>query len=278
MGGSVVALSFVHAFRAPCRFSRWLQRRPFRVEGGRPLRLHSQQAAATMPKGDGYGGEGRVIEPGRGIKATSVLIWLHGLGDTAEGWAPVMPELRLPSTRFILPTAETRSVTLNFGIEMPAWSDIFSLDERVREDEQGILESVARVSRIVEGEITQKGLAPERVFLGGFSQGGAIALQAYLRSEHPLGGFLGLSTWLAMRNKVFAAIPGSRRSGRIALWHGDRDSIVNHAVGMRSAEQLRQSLPATFEVSFHTVKGLDHAMDREELNEFRRTLQDWVQG
>ena len=51
------------------------------------------------------------------------MVLLHGLGDTAHGWAPVADMLapRFPGTRFILPTAPSQPVTLNGGMVMPSW-------------------------------------------------------------------------------------------------------------------------------------------------------------
>ena len=44
---------------------------------------------------------------------------MHGLGDTADGWASLMPMLDLKETKFILPTANERPITLNGGYVMP---------------------------------------------------------------------------------------------------------------------------------------------------------------
>ena len=38
----------------------------------------------------------------------NVVVWLHGLGDTADGWSGSMPALGVADTKFILPTADTR--------------------------------------------------------------------------------------------------------------------------------------------------------------------------
>lgn len=251
-----------------------LGRRSKQALGSKRRGVH-WSCGASMPRGDAHGGAGKTFEPLRG-KHRSTLIWLHGLGDTADGWSSAVPELRLSSTRVILPTADTIPVTLNFGARMPAWADIYSLSEHAREDREGILRSVSRILNIVEGECSREGIPAERIILGGFSQGGAIALQAYLRSERPLGGFAGLSTWLALRSEVFATVPKSRRQGRIALWHGDRDDVVSYHWGVQSAELLRQNLAPGFEVSFRTVQGLSHAVDREEFAELRKTLQEWT--
>ena len=114
--------------------------------------------------------------------ATRTCIFSHGLGDTASGWEDTLRGLqrRLPTTRFILPTAPTRPVTVNGGMPCPAWYDIVSLS-RHREEEacDGLLESQARLHALV-AEQGAAGIPPHRVVLAGFSQGGALSLFAGL--------------------------------------------------------------------------------------------------
>lgn len=43
----------------------------------------------------------------------NVVLWLHGLGETADDWAPIMEDLDLDDTKFILPTAKSRKVTFD---------------------------------------------------------------------------------------------------------------------------------------------------------------------
>ncbi len=62
----------------------------------------------------------------------SSLIWLHGLGDSADGFLDVFstPELdpTLPTTRVVLITASDKPVTINGGMAMPSWYDILSME------------------------------------------------------------------------------------------------------------------------------------------------------
>eukprot|EP00439_Symbiodinium_sp_Y106_P001958 s1082_g1.t1 len=62
--------------------------------------------------------------------ASSAVILLHGLGDTAHGWTWGASLLlnSLPNTRFVLPTAPVQPVTLNGGMAMPSWYDIAGLE------------------------------------------------------------------------------------------------------------------------------------------------------
>ena len=59
---------------------------------------------------------------------THSLVWLHGLGDSAQGFVDVFTDDRLielpKGCKVILPTAPIRSVTLNGGMKMTSWYDI----------------------------------------------------------------------------------------------------------------------------------------------------------
>lgn len=65
-------------------------------------------------------------------KHESTLIWLHGLGDTADGFLPIFLDPTIDPTPFttkvVLPTASTKPVTINNHMSMPSWYDIYSLD------------------------------------------------------------------------------------------------------------------------------------------------------
>lgn len=73
-------------------------------------------------KNDSMGGRGITFIPSSGTY-TNVVIWMHGLGDTADGWASLMPQLGLTDTKFILPTAPNRPISINGGSPMPGEVD-----------------------------------------------------------------------------------------------------------------------------------------------------------
>ncbi len=85
-----------------------------------------------------------------------------------------MPSLDLADTKFVLPTAPTRPITLNGGMQMTGWSDIVGLSIESREDAKGMEDSAARVRKIVTNEVESGFVNPAKVVIGGFSQGGAL--------------------------------------------------------------------------------------------------------
>ncbi|VDN22748.1 unnamed protein product [Dibothriocephalus latus] len=68
----------------------------------------------------------------------TMLIFLHGLGDTGHGWAETLREYVPPYCKVICPHAKARPVALNMNMVMPAWHDIYGLDFDAPQDETGI--------------------------------------------------------------------------------------------------------------------------------------------
>lgn len=50
---------------------------------------------------------------------SNVVLWLHGLGETADDWAPLMEDLELEDTKFIIPTAKSRVVSVDDSGPIP---------------------------------------------------------------------------------------------------------------------------------------------------------------
>ena len=51
----------------------------------------------------------------------------------------------MPDTKFVLPLAPTRKITVYHGTSMHAWYDIFGLDDKCAQDRERIAESTVRV-------------------------------------------------------------------------------------------------------------------------------------
>lgn len=87
---------------------------------------------------------------------------------------------------------------------MPAWFDLsqlHNLTDSTYDDEQGLLRSVAAVDGLIQAEI-DAGIPANKIVVGGFSQGGAIACLTALVSERRLAGVACLSTWLVLGHKA----------------------------------------------------------------------------
>jgi len=165
------------------------------------------------------------IEIETGEKPDAAVIWLHGLGADGHDFEPVVPELQLRmAVRFVFPHAPIRPVTLNQGMRMRAWYDILQLGGG-REDEAGIRASQKSVEDLVAREGT-RGIAPRRIVLAGFSQGGAIVLQTALRYRDRLAGVLALSTYLPLAPTLAEERNPANHDLPIFMAHGTHDPMI----------------------------------------------------
>jgi phospholipase/carboxylesterase len=193
-----------------------------------------------------------------GANPQAAVIWLHGLGADGHDFEPIVPELDLPGpVRFVFPHAPVRPVTINQGMRMRAWYDIFQFGGGP-EDEAGVRAS----QRLVEGLIAEekkRGIA--KVVLAGFSQGGAIVLHTALRHPERLAGVLALSTYLPLAASVEAERAPANAALPIFMAHGQYDDIIP----LRRAEQSRQALERLgYPVEWHAYP-MPHSVCPQEI-------------
>ncbi|KAH6646384.1 Phospholipase/carboxylesterase/thioesterase [Truncatella angustata] len=193
----------------------------------------------------------------------STIIFLHGLADNSRNWVHLAHKMHedtaLQNTKFILPDAEERKVTLwnKHGESMPAWFNIPTWNDTASEnnDQEGLEASRGILLSLVKAETDEYGIPPSRIFLGGFSQGGCVALFTAVTATLSLGGAFGLSTYLPMIDRVkilvseqAPAIPSSRRTP-VFLGHGNGDPKVKLHWAQRTANAIvDMGVPTRFEV------------------------------
>ncbi|MGA7478581.1 MAG: carboxylesterase [Azonexus sp.] len=171
------------------------------------------------------------------------VIWMHGLGADGSDFVPVLPELGLDRSiriRFVFPNAPAIPVTCNGGYVMPAWYDIISLDKNNREvDVDGIVKSRQQIRDLI-GREEELGIPSDRLFVAGFSQGGAVAYTTGLTHPKPLAGVIALSTYLPVTQLVDEEATEANRRVPIFAAHGTEDDVVSIELGLRARDFLVQ--------------------------------------
>lgn len=200
----------------------------------------------------------------------AAVILLHGLGADGNDFVPIVQEMGLPQSvavRFVFPHAPHRPVTINGGMAMPAWFDILGLDRTAAADEAGIRESSALLDSLIDAQIAA-GIAPERIVIAGFSQGGAIALFTGLRRRGPLAGVLALSTYLPLQQVVTQEHAGQQAVLPILMVHGTQDPVLPIAL----AEDARDFMQALqYDIQWQTYP-MPHSVCMEEIQLMREWL------
>lgn len=213
-----------------------------------------------------------IVDPdllGQEDTAAACVIWLHGLGADGHDFEGLLPELELPEghkVRFVFPTAATQAVTANMGMNMRAWYDIASLKLRDDLDMPGIQLSVDYIVSLVEAELA-KGIAPEKILLAGFSQGGVIALMTGVTTHYPFAGVLALSTYFPEMKQVLP-LKQKNLAMPIMMAHGLQDPVCT----LEDAQISRQQIEAQgFQIDWHTYP-MAHQVCVEEINDIARFI------
>lgn len=203
-------------------------------------------------------------------KATSTVIWLHGLGDSGAGFADVVPVLGLPvdhQIRFIFPHAPQQAVTINNGFVMRSWYDIKTMELEGRADIPTLQKSEQQINELIQQQI-DSGIKASSIVLAGFSQGGVLSLYSALRSEHKLAGIVGLSCYLASQDLPQVGANGVNAKTPIFSSHGQHDMTVPFAAGKVAASQLAD---AGFDVSWSQYP-MEHWVCEEQLKHLGQWL------
>jgi len=196
------------------------------------------------------------------------VIWLHGLGADGHDFEPIVAELRLPkelSLRFVFPHAPVQPVTINGGMAMRSWYDIVSFDSEGRADRAGVLASSDLLEGLIAREI-DRGIAPEKIVIAGFSQGGAVAIHTALQTEHPIAGLMALSTYMALPDDAASAV--SRKDLPIFMAHGSFDPVLRMEWGRSSADRL---IEVGFAIDWHEYP-MAHAVCPQEIADISHWL------
>lgn len=199
-----------------------------------------------------------------------VVIWLHGLGASGHDFVPVVPMMRRPNTRFVFPHAPQRPVTINMGYVMPAWYDIIHMDERPdREPADQVMTATKQIHALIEEQMSQ-GIKPEKIILGGFSQGGAMALHAGIRFPHTLGGIMVLSAYELRADTRKSEMQFCNVATPMLFCHGRGDPVVPMSRGLNAYE--------AYSTSERSCQWHEYPMAHEVCVEELTMIADWFRS
>lgn len=145
-----------------------------------------------------------------------LLLVMHGLGDSYEGWRFLPSLLKLPGLHTVLVNAPDRYFT---GY---SWFDIYSGEANLR---KGIIRSRDILFGILE-ELEGQGWPAEHVGVLGFSQGGLMALDVACRYPKKLGAVVAISGFVGMLGEYPEKFSPVARAQNIFVTHGTMDPVL----------------------------------------------------
>ncbi len=195
-------------------------------------------------------------------EAEFCVILMHGLGADAHDFADVAEMFCAASQprkwRFVLPNAPVQPVTINMGMQMPAWYDILDLSQPRAVNWTTVADSARAIEALVAAESAQQ------VVLAGFSQGGAMALHVGLRHQDRIAGVLVMSGYLLEGEDHPCPEKSAPKNFPVGVFHGGADPMVPAAAAGAASETLEKN---GYAASLKIYPGLEHSVSDEELRD-----------
>ncbi len=184
-----------------------------------------------------------IQEPLDDSHAPITLIWLHGMGVDGSDFESFQKELsqfgELNNVRMILPSAPSRDISA-YNMKMTAWYDIYdeTFDSQQKEDIDGMNQAANVISALIEEQRQKNPQSP--IWLGGFSQGAALALLVGMSQINPVAGVIALSGYVPNHPR-FDELSDVAKQTPIFMAHGTLDSVITIAQARAGLEILNKA-------------------------------------
>ena len=141
-----------------------------------------------------------------------LMVMLHGLGDSINGYRWFPQAMNLPWLNFLLVNAPDEY----YG----GWS-WFDLDDYA----PGVHRSRKLLFALLD-DLRAKGFEADQITLGGFSQGCLMTIDVGFRYPHRLAGLVGISGWVFEPETLLRELPPTGKQQRLLSTHGPFDTLV----------------------------------------------------
>ena len=156
--------------------------------------------------------------------------------------------------KIILPNAPKRNINWK---NVNSWYNYFTCYDGLMKqdeiDEADFHNQVKRINKIIDEEVKLLGGKSENIIIGGFSQGGTLALHIGLNYCKPIGCIIGMHTIL-MDNVTY--ITNECQKIPIYLFSGKKDQIYNIRLQNKSLKTLKK---LKFEIIWKIERNLSHS-------------------
>ncbi|EME40031.1 hypothetical protein DOTSEDRAFT_74786 [Dothistroma septosporum NZE10] len=222
----------------------------------------------------------------------AAFILVHGLGDTAEGLENIADQFqqnhKLPYVHWIIPNAMENRDAMSTAWYAPNSFSVYPADRpdlAQTEDIDGLQSSLTYLESLIDACV-RKGIPPQRIVLGGFSQGCALSLLLDLTSKTyagKLGAIVGLMGYLPLAEgrqledmRAHAGLPIDHGDVPIFLARGAADKMIPGRVWKQTLEKLERLGVGKDHLNVKEYEGLGHGLSGRVLGDVCSFVERYV--
>ncbi|XP_046977471.1 lysophospholipase-like protein 1 isoform X2 [Vanessa cardui] len=187
-----------------------------------------------------------------------------------QEWVNLMAKnFSFPHIKVLYPTAPLQPYTPAGGLMSNVWFDRIDVSQKVPEIEKSLKNIEVHVRNLIKSE-NDIGIPNNRIIVGGFSMGGALALHTAYRWESNLAGAFAFSSFLNDNSIVYKEITKLQKNVPLLQIHGDIDDLVPTAWGKNTYNELKA---LGVQGEFHVMERLGHSINKKGLH----IIKDWIE-
>ncbi|MGA9779073.1 MAG: alpha/beta hydrolase [Limisphaerales bacterium] len=150
--------------------------------------------------------------PAREKNSRRLMVMLHGLGDSIEGYRWLPEAMNLPWLNYLLVNGPDDY----YGGY--AWFDLNDVVPGVQRSRKLLFELL--------DDLRAREFPAEQITFGGFSQGCLMAVDVGLRYPRRFAGIVGISGWVCQLEKLLQELSPVARQQRLLMTHGTGDPLI----------------------------------------------------
>jgi phospholipase/carboxylesterase len=192
--------------------------------------------------------------PAREKDSRRLMIVLHGLGDSMEGYRFLPEALDLPRMNHLLVNAPD-----------PYYGG-YSWYDFAGDPTPGVQRSRRELTALIDGQ-ADRGFAADQITLFGFSQGSLMVVDTALRYPKKLAGVVGISGYVHQPDLLLRELSPVAREQRLLITHGTHDPLIPFA---QVREQINLLKAAQLKIEWHEFVKVHTIAGEDELEVIRR--------
>uniref|UniRef100_A0A1A9UX49 palmitoyl-protein hydrolase n=1 Tax=Glossina austeni TaxID=7395 RepID=A0A1A9UX49_GLOAU len=208
------------------------------------------------------------------LRHSATVIFLHGSGDTGPGmreWVHEIleRELEFPHIKMLYPTAPLQPYTPIEGDLSTVWFDRpIAID---MPENRKVMEKASDILRKLINNEIKDGIPVNRIIVGGFSMGGALALHAGFHLNRHLAGIIAYACFINNDSVIYETLHKASGSKfpELLMFHGSDDRVIPLAWSEHCFKNLCK---LGVKGQFKTIPEVEHELEKHALED----MEQWI--